>query len=71
MWEDNCGNVAWHFTGLFKTGVLKRDPQIVFRELLAMSIGHSKSKIPVTVLDDSATFRTNAIGDQSRPALSI
>ena len=57
MWNDNCGNVAWHLSQLFKAGALKRDPQIVFRELLSMSIGHSKSKVPVTVLDDPAALR--------------
>jgi hypothetical protein len=58
MWNDNCGNIAWHLTQLFNAGALRQDPQIVFRELLAMSVGHSKSKIPVTVLDDSAALRT-------------
>ena len=57
MWNDNCGNVAWHVTKLFKAGVLKRDPQIVFRELLALSMGHSKSKVSAVVLNDPATFR--------------
>jgi hypothetical protein len=57
MWDDNCGNVAWHLSQLFKAGILKRDPQIIFRELLAMSIGHSKSKVPVTVLDDPTALR--------------
>src|SRR5512142_134764 len=57
MWEDNCGNIAWYLTQLFKAGVLKRDLHIVFRELLSMSIAHSKSKIPVAVLDDSAALR--------------
>ena len=57
MWNDNCGNVAWHLSQLFKAGILKRDPQIIFRELLAMSIGHSKSKTPITVLDDPAALR--------------
>ncbi len=57
MWEDNCGNIAWHLTKLYQAGVVQRDPQIVFRELLAMSIGHSKSKTPVTVLDDPAALR--------------
>jgi hypothetical protein len=57
MWNDNCGNVAWHVTKLFKAGVLKRDPQIVFRELLALSMGHSKSKVSAVVLNDPAIFR--------------
>ncbi len=57
MWDDNCGNIAWHLSQLFKAGALKRDPQIIFRELLAMSVGHSKSKVPVTVLDDPTSLR--------------
>jgi hypothetical protein len=57
MWNDNCGNIAWHLSQLFTAGVLKRDPEIVFRELLALSIGHSKSKTPVTILDDPAVLR--------------
>jgi len=57
MWNDNCGNIAWYLSQLFKASVLKRDPEIVFRELLAMSVGHSKSKVPVTVLDDPAALR--------------
>lgn len=58
LWEDNCGNLAWRLTKLANAGVLTRDPQLVFRELLALSIGHSKSKVPVTVLDDPAALRT-------------
>jgi hypothetical protein len=57
MWDDNCGNIAWHLTQLSNASVLERDPKIVFRELLAMSIGHSKSKIPMTVLNDPAALR--------------
>jgi hypothetical protein len=57
MWKDNCGNIAWHLSQLFTAGVLKRDPELIFRELLSMSIGHSKSKIPVNVLDDPAGLR--------------
>lgn len=57
MWDDNCGNIAWYLSQSFKAGALKRDPQIIFRELLAMSVAHSKSKVPVTVLDDPLKLR--------------
>jgi hypothetical protein len=57
MWNDNCGNIAWHLSQLFRAGTIKRDPQIVFRELLAMSIGHSKSKVSVVVLDDPVALQ--------------
>ena len=57
IWNDNCGNIAGHLTQLLKTGALQGDPQIIFRELLAMSICHSKSKIPVTMLDNPVALR--------------
>lgn len=57
MWNDNCGNIAWYLTQLARRELLIRDPQIIFRELLAMSIGHSKSKVPVTVLDNPTALR--------------
>jgi hypothetical protein len=58
MWAENCGNVARHLTQLAKERVLKRDPKIIFRELLALSVGHSKSKVPITVLDNPAALRS-------------
>lgn len=57
MWRENSGNIAGHVSKLFKAGVLKRNPEIIFRELLSMSVGHSKSKLPVRVLDDPAALR--------------
>ena len=57
LWDDNCGNIAWRLTKLANAGVLTRDPRIVFRELLALSIGHSKSKVPVKILDEPAALR--------------
>ena len=58
MWAENCGNVARHLTQLAKERVLKRDPKIIFRELLALSVGHSKSKVPITILDNPAALRS-------------
>ena len=57
IWNENCGNIAWRLTQLFKAGALRQNPEIVFRELLAMSIGHSKSKVPISVLNDPAALR--------------
>lgn len=57
LWTGNSGNVARRLTALSEKGILKRSPQIILRELLSLSIGHSKSKIPITVLDDPASLR--------------
>ncbi len=59
MWAENCGNVPAYLAHLADKGILKRDPKIIFREILAMSAGHSKSKIPVTVLDNPAALRSH------------
>jgi hypothetical protein len=59
MWAENYGDVARQLTNLAKDGVLKCDPKIIFRELLALSVCHSKSKIPVTILDDPIELRAH------------
>ena len=61
MWEENSGNVAWHLLNLSNQGLLRPAPQLVFREMLALSLAHSKSKVPVAVLNNPAQLRTYAI----------
>lgn len=58
IWDENLGNIAERVTQLFNDGVLNRDPKIIFREMLSLSVAHSKSKIPVTVLDDPEALRS-------------
>ncbi|MEM7116266.1 MAG: hypothetical protein AAF614_27765 [Chloroflexota bacterium] len=57
VWRENWGNVAWRLMNLAEDGALLGDPKIVLRELLAMSVGHSKSKVPIEVLNDPAELR--------------
>jgi hypothetical protein len=56
IWEENSGNIARRLIQLSDGGILRRDPKVIFRELLSLSVGHSKSKIPVIVLDNPAAF---------------
>lgn len=56
--EENTGNIAWRLLNLAHRGVLKQDPQTTLREMLAMSTCHSKSKVPVDVLNDPARLRS-------------
>ena len=57
IWEDDRGGVASHLTHLAQTGALDQSPRVVLREMLAMANCHSKSKVPVTVLNDTHQLR--------------
>ncbi len=51
LWQENSGNVAWRLMNLAAGGVLSQTPQQVLREMLALSISHSKTKIPIAILN--------------------
>jgi CRP-like cAMP-binding protein len=52
LWQENAGNVAWRLMNLSLTGNLSGDPKRVFREMLSLSMAHSKSKVPIDILND-------------------
>jgi len=56
-WDENYGNIAWRLVNLRDAGALETDPKLVLREILALSVGHSKSKIPIDVLNDPQKLR--------------
>jgi hypothetical protein len=57
IWQSDCGGIASRLRGLADTGALAQDPYLVLRELLAMSNCHSKSKVPVAILNDYSLLR--------------
>lgn len=57
IWEENWGNVAWRLRTLEDGGALGIDPSLVLREMLAMAICHSKSKVPVSLLNSRPALR--------------
>ena len=57
IWQENSGGLAWHLLALAQRGELGREPKQVLRELLSLSIGHSKSKVPVALLNDPPALR--------------
>jgi hypothetical protein len=59
IWEENCGNLAWRLVSLKNMGLIASDVplQCMLREILAMSVGHSKSKIPIATLNDPHRLR--------------
>ena len=61
IWRENSGGLAWHLLLLSDEGLLTQEPKLVLREMLSLSIGHSKAKIPVAMLNDPETLRTTLI----------
>ena len=57
LWSENTGGVAWRLLNLSIQGKLSSKPRLVLRELLALAMGHSKSKVPVAVLNHWPTLR--------------
>jgi hypothetical protein len=60
IWAQDCGGMAGRLRSLAHAGRLAQPPETVLRELLALSMGHSKSKIPVSVLNNPLALRTIA-----------
>jgi hypothetical protein len=62
---QNVGGMAARLQSLARSGALDQPPEIVLREMLALSMAHSKSKVPISVLNDRATLRAiaqNSVG---------
>ena len=57
LWSENTGGVAWRLLNLSIQGKLSLEPRLMLRELLALAMGHSKSKVPVSVLNHWPTLR--------------
>jgi hypothetical protein len=62
---ENVGGMAARLQSLRRGRGLAQPPEIVLREMLALSMAHSKSKVPISVLNDRATLRAimqNCVG---------
>lgn len=71
LWDENCGNIVWRLLNLANRDMLAQDPKIVLRELLAMVICHSKSKVPMTVLNVHECLRITLQISLSRPLTEL
>ncbi len=56
-WDENLGNIAWRLVGMERRGLLCQRPEVVFREMLALSMAHSKSKVPAAMLNERQRLR--------------
>jgi hypothetical protein len=61
IWQENSGGLAWHLHTLAGKGLLEQDPLTVLRELLSLSVCHSKSKVPVALLNDPVRLRSTLV----------
>lgn len=61
IWRENGGNMAWRLTQLSQAAALTQPPQLVLRELLALALGHSKSKLPIATLNDPVALRDKLV----------
>jgi len=59
LWEVNAGNMAWRLLNLHRNKILSQAPQQVLKEILSLSMCHSKSKVPITLLNDPHALRTH------------
>ncbi len=57
IWSENIGNLAWRLLTLARDGDLVQPPEVVLRELMAMCVCHSKSKVPTALLNQPASLR--------------
>lgn len=57
LWQENAGNIAWRLMNLTVQGLLEQPPQLVLREMLALSMAHSKSKVSIDILNDVQILR--------------
>jgi hypothetical protein len=57
LWQQNSGNLAWNLLNLSAQGLLSQSPQIVLRELLSLSLCHSRSKVPIETLNNLPQLR--------------
>lgn len=57
IWLENSGGLAWRLRTLADEGLIPDEPQMTLREILSLSICHSKSKIPIPLLNNPGHLR--------------
>ncbi len=57
IWEENSSNVAWKILNLRTSGKITGGPKVILREMLALAVCHSKSKIDISLLNDLSSLR--------------
>lgn len=61
LWADDRAGLASRIASLAEAGALAVPPNTALREIAAMSVCHSKSKMPVDLLNDHAALRATLL----------
>jgi hypothetical protein len=57
VWETHCGTLADELVALEAAGALCVPAKLALREMLALSMCHSKSKVPIALLNDPGRLK--------------
>jgi hypothetical protein len=55
--SEDCGGIIHHINALTQHGTFQESPTTVLREMLALSMCHSKTKVPIELLNDPEKLR--------------
>ncbi len=61
VWQDDRGRVASYLTTLTHETGLALAPSVLLREIMALALAHSKSKIPMACLNDGTQLRAKVL----------
>jgi len=52
LWEENVGNIPWTLLSMYHRGCFKQSPELIFREMLSLSVCHRKTLVPINILNN-------------------
>lgn len=61
VWQDDRGRIASYLTALTHDTGLPIAPPVLLREILALAMAHSKSKVPMACLNDMIQLRARVL----------
>ncbi|MEM6631625.1 MAG: hypothetical protein AAF694_18230 [Bacteroidota bacterium] len=67
LWEKNSGNMSWMLSRLFKGKWEEERLKLLLREVLALSVAHSKSKVPIEIVSNPLALRERMLNVLSKP----
>jgi hypothetical protein len=61
IYSEDCGGILQHITALAQRGAFQEPATTVLREMLALSMCHSKTKVPIELLNDPQKLRERMV----------